>query len=457
VKAGAAVTDITPKPGTHLAGDVGGHRPAQTVLDPLYARAVVFESNGRMLCFLSLDVTIITLEYTERIREGARRLGFDPEAVMVHATQTHSAPSIGHFMVDPDFPPVPSDREFVRGGDAAYAAFATERAIDAIRQAHARLEPVQLAAGSGVKDGLAFNRRGVMRDGKVCMPWFGSSHASPLGPTHIRHLEGPSDPEVGVLCARAEDLRIPAMLLHFTCHPVNVYAQPGIAVSADWPGAWVNAMRETFGAGCVALAVNGCCGNINPWPAFDLDFRPDHRRMGRALGELSEKIVRSLTFRDESKLAWTRKVVKLPVRKVDETELRDAEEYLAQHREPPWLKDKPNRVDGKWNRAAWLWSIELARRRSPELDYEIQAFRVGDAAFVSLPGEPFVEAQLAIKIASPTYPTYVVHCTTQYVAYLPPRDAYARGGHEVFFCKVEPGALETVTKEANEIVGSLFA
>ena len=96
------------------------------------------------------------------------------------------------------------------------------------------------------------------------------------------------------------------------------------------------------------------------------------------------------------------------------------------------------------------------RRRSSVMEYEIQVFRIGNAAFVSLPGEPFVEGQLAIKIASPAYPTYVVHCTTQYVAYLPTREAYPRGGHEVFFCKVQPGSLETAVDAAVDLLRKVF-
>ena len=59
--------DITPPLGTHLAGDgVGIHRPARTVLDPLFARALVVESNGRRICILAMDVLCVTLEYTRK-------------------------------------------------------------------------------------------------------------------------------------------------------------------------------------------------------------------------------------------------------------------------------------------------------------------------------------------------------------------------------------------------------
>jgi hypothetical protein len=76
MKIGVGQTDITPHAGTHLAGSgAGEHRPAQFVLEPLKARAVVFEQDGRRFGILALDVTIITGEWTARIRQAASRYG----------------------------------------------------------------------------------------------------------------------------------------------------------------------------------------------------------------------------------------------------------------------------------------------------------------------------------------------------------------------------------------------
>lgn len=56
LRAGAASACITPALGTHLAGSgAGPHCPAQTVLDPLYAKAVVCDNGASRLCILSLD------------------------------------------------------------------------------------------------------------------------------------------------------------------------------------------------------------------------------------------------------------------------------------------------------------------------------------------------------------------------------------------------------------------
>jgi hypothetical protein len=263
--AGSARVDITPPLGTHLAGSGAGvHRPAQVVLDPLFASAVVFEASGRRVCLLSLDVTIVTQEWTDHIRNAAKEFGLEPGAVLVHATQTHSAPGLGHFMLDPYFPAMPGEVEYLRGGETAYYRQAAQGAVEAIRQAVQALRPVRMGLGRAVRDGLAFNRRGVRRDGRACMPWFYPREKWPLGPVHIAYLEGPADPEVGVLCARDGSGAAVAALLHFTCHPVNVYATQKLAVTPDWPGVWAAQVRAVLGGTCAPVALNGCCGNLNP-------------------------------------------------------------------------------------------------------------------------------------------------------------------------------------------------
>lgn len=463
LRVGAAQMDITPKAGTHLAGGgAGEHRPAKTVLDPLHAKAVVFETDGRKICFLSLDVTIVTAEWTERIRKAAsERWGFDPDAVMVHATQTHSAPPLGHFMFDPDFPELPPEMEYLRGGETSYYEDAVEKAIEAIEQANNSLTPAKTGVGSAVRDDLAFNRRAVTRDGSVTMPWTYSKDAFPLGPTQIRYMEGPTDPEVGVFCARDASGRMIAMLVHHTCHPVNVFGTPATyyAVSADWPGAWGAELQSRFGKSCVPLVLNGCCGNINPWPPFKADFIPDHQRMGHLLGELTGAVVGQMKFSDSERIEWKVRRLSIPLKAAEPERLAQARKILQEHPKPLWQPDASKGVEPAWFQAASVMSVELMRKRSPTLLYEIQVLRVGDTAFVGLPGEPFVEGQLAIKIGSPACQTYVAHATSQYVGYIPVSSAFPHGGHEVnfsYWAKLAPEALEMIVNSAIGLLRELF-
>jgi hypothetical protein len=290
----------------------------------------------------------------------------------------------------------------------------------------------------------------------------GPKWPEPLGPTYIRYMEGPIDPEVGVMCFQSsergeEAMRMVAMLLHYTCHPVNVFPKP--IVSADWPGAWASACREKFGDHCVPLVLNGCCGNINPWNPFDPNYVPDHRRMGSVLAETTYKVIETLSFEENVTLDWKTRRLKLPIRDVEPELLTQSMKILEEQKEPEWSEQNPTRVNWEWMKAASILSVHMRKQRESELDYEIQVFRVGKTAFVGLPGEPFVEGQLQIKMASPTYPTYIAHCTSHYVGYIPTRDAFPRGGHEVetrFWAKLKPEALSMVVNEAIKLLHEVF-
>ena len=149
--AGAAEVDITPKLGTHLAGDACRLRPAEKVLDPLYARAlVVHGSNGQgaeqRICLLSLDLCIPGGEYSYEVRRRiAERLGTAPEAVMFHLLQNHSAPSLGgHLLLTPESPYVSPDYWWVYSGDPEYQEWVIPRIMDAVERAAESLEPVTM-------------------------------------------------------------------------------------------------------------------------------------------------------------------------------------------------------------------------------------------------------------------------------------------------------------------------
>ena len=291
----------------------------------------------------------------------------------------------------------------------------------------------------------------------------------PLGPTGIRYIEGPMDHEVGVICLRGKSLRVPALIANYTCHPVHVF--PRQVISPDWPGALADELRATFGAtfratfgatfgeSCVPVVTNGACGNINPWPPFDPDYVEDHRRMGRVLAGVVARVTEGLVFTDRATLDWRVRRVELPLRELSPEELSWAESVLGSNPHPNWTDDSHSGVDYDWTVAASMYSVELARRRKPTLDYEIQVLRIGDAAIVGLPGEPFVEGQLAIKLASPAYPTYIAHCTSHYVGYIPTRAALTRGGHEVntrYWAKLMPDALDMIVAAAGETLREVF-
>jgi hypothetical protein len=60
----------------------------------------------------------------------------------------------------------------------------------------------------------------------------------------------------------------------------------------------------------------------------------------------------------------------------------------------------------------------------------LQAWRIGDVAFASLPGEVFVEWGLKIKAESPFPWTFCVELGGDYLGYLVTEQAWRAGGYE---------------------------
>ncbi|MGH2458418.1 MAG: hypothetical protein ACRDIY_06070, partial [Chloroflexota bacterium] len=395
---------------------------------------------------------IITDQHVRQIRGFvAEKFGLDPDAVLVHAVQNHTGPAIGHFMLRDEEYAIPSEWSWVRGGDDRYDPYALERIFRCLEDAHANLRPVQLGASSGIEGRVAFNRRMVMRNGAVSMPG-GGSRMDPAS----RYLEGPIDPELGVVCLRENTLQFAAMLLSYTCHPVNVFPRP--IISADWPGALASELRRTYGEQCVPLVLNGACGNVNPWDPYDPDYQRDHQRMGAILAATARKVVDTLVFSDDVALDWRSEHLQLPLRRPDPSELAESRALLQAHPLPHWTDEAHRQVAPAWVYAKALDEHQALIERATGWDYEIQVLRIGPVALVGLPGEPFVEGGLRIKLASPTFPTYIVH-NTNYAAYLPTREAFQRGGYETktgLISKFAPEALDLVVDAAGRILGDLF-
>jgi hypothetical protein len=450
--AGAAEMDITPPLGTQLAGDIGRFRPVEEVRDPLYARALFVESYGVQIVLVQLDLCVLTTQWTGRVRDGiAQRLGLDRRAVMVCATQTHSAPAFGDAFVFSDSPYMPDALWWLRGGDPAYHPVVVERAIEAAVRAHAAREAVTVQAGSGVDGRVAFNRRFVMRDGTA------KAHPADCDP-RIRYSEGPIDPEVGVVRFTNAAGEAIALLLHHTCHPVHGYPQR--FVTADWPGAWAAGMKQVCGEKCIPIVINGCCGNIHHHNHLDPHHVDDYHRVGRFLTETATRVLGGLEAQDDATVAFKSRQLQLPWRQLPAEKMQQVRALLHEHPEPIWLDEEHTRVDWEWVYAVSLLDLEGMMQRDAAFPYEVGGFRIGPVGLLALGGEPFVEGQLRIKLNSPTFPTYIAHMSNDYGGYIPTPEALERGGYETnaaHWSKLAPEALDTIADAGIETLSELFA
>ena len=476
-RAGAAKADISPVPGIQVGGDIGRKRPCTTVTEPIYARALVLESQGQRYCILSLDVLVVDTPWSDEIRRRAQQLyGLDPQMVLVHATHNHASPSIGNHFCRDSCTLIPAEHDWLRGGDARYNEPALAGILTAIGQAIARLTPVTVAAGRALDNRVAFNRRHIMRDGsRVCQP--------SLCDPEVVQVEGPTDPEVGVITFTNRAGEVVAALLHHTCHPCHGFW--GNEVHPGWPGAWCREMEAHFGPACTPLVINGCAGNIIHFNFLNPDQEPiggTHTEAGRLLAQSTRRALQAMQPVPVTAFGWVQRIVPIPLRPIPAKLVAQARAKLRKTAGPAWT-NRPGstaavrkkgvsktashmvqldphvvRVEWDWVSAVGLLDLAAWRKTDPTFPYEIQAVRFGDVAILALMGEPFVEAQLRIKRETPFAYLQVANLANGYACYIPTRAALAGGGYETttsYGSRLAPEALEIIEQAAVNLLKKL--
>ncbi len=424
LRIGAASADITPQMGIQLGGDIGRYRPQEEVRMPLKARALVAEQGSRRVCIVACDVPGIDDTISRMLQaEIAALLDTQPSAVLVHAVQSHSAPSVGDGWVNGPSPYITDDLWFVRGGDARYNEPFKRGVLEAVRQAAAKLAPASLHLGRVTDGRVAFNRRFVMRDGTV------KTHPPTCSPD-ILHVEGPTDPEVGVALFRGADGAPLAAILHHTCHPVHGY--PLRWAHPDWPGAWAEALADELDIPGAVLTLNGFCGNIHHNHHLSLTHVDTIESMTACLEESALRALPNLAPSASETVGWRQETLAIPWRRLSKAKIREAEALLKTHPQPTFSNAEHTAVTWDWCYAVAALDLARRQRESSTYAYDITTLRIGDLALVGWPGEPFVQPQLALKAKSPMPYLFCAHMVKGGAGYQPDAGAIRRGGYETW-------------------------
>jgi hypothetical protein len=301
-----------------------------------------------------------------------------------------------------------------------------------VEAAAANLSDASVETAIAKEENLAFNRRFFMKDGSV--GW----NPGKRNPDIVREA-GPTDDTLPIVCFRDKAKQIRGMLLNYSIHLDTV---GGTEWSADMPYTLIQNLEKVFGSECHIQYSTGCSGDIN-----HIDVRSElpqkgHGEAARIGTRLAAAALRSLNdFRpiEGVGLHATSKMVKLETAKHRKERVQWAEDIAAKSR----LSPQPAFRD--MVEAFRILDIE-ARDETP-YEVEVQVLSLGkDIAWVSLPGEIFVQLGIAIKDASP-FPTTSIHeLANGSVGYIPTRQAYAQGNYEVISARCAEGSGELIVE-----------
>ncbi len=407
LKAGAAKVDITPQTGLKMYGYAGRKSGATGVLDPLYARTLVLETDDKRFALVVLDLgRVFGPSWIERLRADVKRSsGID--YVLVAAIHTHSGP-------DPtdQFPPA-------TGPD--WETPILEKVEHAINEAQQHSVEARLGTAYG-EAYIGHNRLRDNPDGTAS--WFERN------PTMVP--TAPVDPTVAILRVNNNQGEPIAILVNYACHPV-VFGTDHLQYSADWPGVMIRTVERGFGDKPVVMFLQGGDGDINPYFAvtpLKEDAVGKRDWSGERVGNEALRVAKDIQTRADA-----------------DASLQYVEDDLPMH-----LRWNPDKF-----RAALLesWGPEAAaefdRERQKPTQLPVTTLLINKRiALMTMPGEPFVDFQMDWRNRCPVPESFFMGYTDGDFGYFPTIRAATYGGYGAAntATRVELGAGDRMVNDA---------
>lgn len=430
--AGAGAADITPPPGCPMAGYYSA-RGAEGTHDPLLAKALVLEKNGTRAALVTLDLITTTRKVVEESRALIEKeTGIPGKNVMISATHSHTGPVLWDG----------SPRADALGGGnqiaREYVGQLPGKIAAAVKAADAARRPAGVSFATGNENGLAFNRRFHMADGSV--GW----NPGKKNPKIVRPA-GPTDPAVPVVYVETADPK-PQPIATYVNFAMHLDTVGGLYYSADYPFTLSKALAAVKGDDMVTLFANGTCGDINHINVGSATPQKGYGEAARIGTRLAAEVLRTyekLTPAADGPLRVTSEMVELPLAPVTPEDVAAAKRVIADVQ--AGTKPAPKFLD----QVQAFKAADVAARLGKPLAVEVQVISLGDdLAWVSLPGEIFVELGLAIKAGSPFRQTMIAELGNGAIGYIPTRVAYSQGNYEVVSARCAAGSGEELVDAA---------
>lgn len=420
MKAGFGRAVITPPVGFSLVGYFNDRR-SEGIRDELYAISCVMEDRGKLFAITSVDLVWLDQQQVKKIKNIVHKdTGILPSNILIHSTHTHTGPipdRSGREIYTKDFYVEPSYLEIL----PFYIA-------GSIKMAYNRMSDISVAAGVDKVEGIAFNRRYLLKDGRVITnPWDRVED--------IVEVAGPVDDTLTVVkITDKKTEKIKGIIVNFSLHPDTL---GDTLISADWPGMVRDKIKNEF-PDAEVLVLNGPSGDIN-------HINPeDPRRIGIEIPlsiaeKIKEKTLRLMEQMDTIKnpsLDTYYKKFSIPVRKVSYEELKEARKIL---------KSKKIPADSLQYMVSSAL-VEIAKNRKKSISLEINGCSFGkEIIILGLPGEIFTEIGMKIKSMLPFRYKLLAQNSNTHLGYVPSEEAFSQDEKNR---EIKPGYGSQSLKEA---------
>jgi hypothetical protein len=420
--------NVSPPLGTPLCDALV--QPAKEIVDPLSARGIVLLTGRKPIVLCAVDWVGVGNGGYDAFRDAlARAAGTTRERVAVHCLHQHDAPGCDFTADDLLKPHGLGGKLF----DPAFARKAIDRVADALREALKKPVAVtHVGAGKAKVEQVASTRRVMGPDGKVkCV-----RYSSTKDPKIRAEPEGLIDPFVGLL-GFWDGERPVALLTYYATHPQSYYGKGG--VSCDFPGL-ARGLRDKALPGPLHVHFNGAGGNVTAGKYND--GSPENRpvlaaRLAKGMAEALAAVKKVPV--QAADVDWRVTGAALPVSKL----------YRATDLETRVADDKLPAAERLRAARNLVW----ARRCEAGEKIDITCLRVGPAYVLHMPGELFVEYQLAAQKMKPDAAVLMAAYGDYGPGYIGTAVSYTQGGYETGpVSRVGPGVEEVLMRAMREVL-----
>lgn len=391
--------DATPPVGSQLTYD-----PMVNDWDmSLRAKGIVLLGAGKPIVMCAIDwIGIANDSHDAFVQALADAAGTTPERVVVHTLHQHDAPT-SDFGAEKWLKEAGMDPGSFEG---SYSRDLIVRLGDAVRASLKKAQPItHLGTGQAEVYKVASNRRILGPDGKVKF----TRTSAAKDPKVRAEPEGLIDPMVSLVSFWNGDKPV-AVLSYYASHPQSYY-RTGIA-NPDFVGI-ARFMRQLAVPDALQVHFNGAGGNITAGKYND--------------GAKENRLLLAERVADGMKRAWeatkrepvTAGDVKWNVEKL----AFKPSDHIAGLKET--IKTKPAAyISNNMSKLVWLKRLKAGKT------IDMACLAIGKVRVLHLPGEPFIEYQLAAKAERPDLFVTVAGYGDYATGYIGNAVAYGQGGYE---------------------------
>ena len=434
--------EINPPMGVNITGYFH-KRYAEGILDDVEINTIAIKKDGNAVLLITLDAMETTNAFCDVTRRAiAKATGVNEEGIFIHITHTHTGITFD----------VPEKMEL--DIEKEYIAWAIENICLSAKQALDDASPARMGIAFSKAERVAFNRRYLMKDGSV------QTNPGVNNPDIVKCI-GLLDETVNVIRFERK-VGDNIVIANFGNHPDVI---GGNLISADWPG-FTRRIFERAVENSKCVFFNGALGDINHvnvapkggdfngmFNDFDDVSRgyAHSRHIGNVVAGAILSVFEKTEFIPTKSISYIQRKIAIPSNMPNPEDIPNARYINEMHTSG---RDSELPYQGMMLTTVVAEAERMLRLENGPtyFDMMLSGIRLGDVAFIGIPGEPFAGVGLGLKQTK----GYKMVCTTSitngYEGYFPIADSYEEGGYEARSSIYKAGVAETIIKEGKNLL-----